>query len=125
TAHGYSRDCVFPFDVSANSFCPCRRFVRLLDAATHFARPRVFFLGGVPFDRQESRGPANHRRCRRTSARACSMRDRSGNAYLICVRFITATRSEEHTSELQSLAYLVCRLLLEKKNIHFKFFFTS
>src|SRR3989441_7300367 len=28
---------------------------------------------------------------------------------------IQATRSEEHTSELQSLAYLVCRLLLEKK----------
>src|SRR2546425_3860245 len=28
-----------------------------------------------------------------------------------CVRM----RSEEHTSELQSLAYLVCRLLLEKK----------
>src|SRR6185437_4116065 len=27
-----------------------------------------------------------------------------------------AIRSEEHTSELQSLAYLVCRLLLEKKN---------
>src|SRR5687767_15324645 len=27
-------------------------------------------------------------------------------------------RSEEHTSELQSLAYLVCRLLLEKKNRH-------
>src|SRR6266404_9243342 len=26
-----------------------------------------------------------------------------------------APRSEEHTSELQSLAYLVCRLLLEKK----------
>src|SRR3989441_5813186 len=27
----------------------------------------------------------------------------------------TIMRSEEHTSELQSLAYLVCRLLLEKK----------
>src|SRR5205823_13022811 len=27
-------------------------------------------------------------------------------------------RSEEHTSELQSLAYLVCRLLLEKKKHH-------
>src|SRR2546423_6565578 len=27
----------------------------------------------------------------------------------------TWVRSEEHTSELQSLAYLVCRLLLEKK----------
>src|SRR5687767_15674812 len=30
---------------------------------------------------------------------------------------ITRRRSEEHTSELQSLAYLVCRLLLEKKKI--------
>src|SRR5687767_15337649 len=31
---------------------------------------------------------------------------------LLCL----SSRSEEHTSELQSLAYLVCRLLLEKKN---------
>src|SRR2546425_4522517 len=30
-------------------------------------------------------------------------------------RLDAAVRSEEHTSELQSLAYLVCRLLLEKK----------
>src|SRR2546425_7816770 len=28
---------------------------------------------------------------------------------------LNVLRSEEHTSELQSLAYLVCRLLLEKK----------
>src|SRR5687767_15641825 len=28
---------------------------------------------------------------------------------------LAIARSEEHTSELQSLAYLVCRLLLEKK----------
>src|SRR2546425_6836285 len=37
----------------------------------------------------------------------------------ICVvfgaTFSNGERSEEHTSELQSLAYLVCRLLLEKK----------
>src|SRR3712207_7578933 len=36
-----------------------------------------------------------------------------------------AGRSEEHTSELQSRQYLVCRLLLEKKkmrcNVHFMF----
>src|SRR3712207_7151120 len=32
------------------------------------------------------------------------------------VRAAAATRSEEHTSELQSRQYLVCRLLLEKKN---------
>src|SRR2546425_1411374 len=30
---------------------------------------------------------------------------------------LPVVRSEEHTSELQSLAYLVCRLLLEKKKI--------
>src|SRR5205823_10593636 len=30
-------------------------------------------------------------------------------------RLTISARSEEHTSELQSLAYLVCRLLLEKK----------
>src|SRR3712207_7360949 len=29
-------------------------------------------------------------------------------------------RSEEHTSELQSRQYIVCRLLLEKKNISFQ-----
>src|SRR3712207_7792664 len=29
-----------------------------------------------------------------------------------------AARSEEHTSELQSRQYLVCRLLLEKKKTH-------
>src|SRR5205823_10852365 len=35
------------------------------------------------------------------------------------IRFprFTRLRSEEHTSELQSLAYLVCRLLLEKKKL--------
>src|SRR5687767_15377751 len=34
-------------------------------------------------------------------------------------------RSEEHTSELQSLAYLVCRLLLEKKKHTLKFRLSS
>src|SRR3712207_9006843 len=31
---------------------------------------------------------------------------------------VAARRSEEHTSELQSRQYLVCRLLLEKKKQH-------
>src|SRR2546423_13930932 len=34
-------------------------------------------------------------------------------------------RSEEHTSELQSLAYLVCRLLLEKKKKILKLYIIS
>src|SRR5258708_20060207 len=33
-------------------------------------------------------------------------------------RVSDGTRSEEHTSELQSPDHLVCRLLLEKKNTH-------
>src|SRR3989441_9341588 len=33
---------------------------------------------------------------------------------------LAEVRSEEHTSELQSLAYLVCRLLLEKKKTSFQ-----
>src|SRR5258705_845577 len=32
-----------------------------------------------------------------------------------CRRVLPHSRSEEHTSELQSLRHLVCRLLLEKK----------
>src|SRR3712207_8472220 len=36
-------------------------------------------------------------------------------ARLLMPRFAYAFRSEEHTSELQSRQYLVCRLLLEKK----------
>src|SRR3712207_7735641 len=35
----------------------------------------------------------------------------------VCVGLRLFLRSEEHTSELQSRQYLVCRLLLEKKNI--------
>src|SRR3712207_7212280 len=37
-------------------------------------------------------------------------------AYAELTRCIEVERSEEHTSELQSRQYLVCRLLLEKKN---------
>src|SRR5256885_15660760 len=36
-------------------------------------------------------------------------------AQLVMLRQLTAERSEEHTSELQSPCNLVCRLLLEKK----------
>src|SRR3712207_8999823 len=38
------------------------------------------------------------------------------NTAIAAPRTVLPTRSEEHTSELQSRQYLVCRLLLEKKN---------
>src|SRR3712207_7068630 len=49
----------------------------------------------------------------------CSRLTGSGrNGPLVVLRFFTTSRrSEEHTSELQSRQYLVCRLLLEKKKI--------
>src|SRR3712207_8419087 len=40
-------------------------------------------------------------------------------------RDLDLRRSEEHTSELQSRQYLVCRLLLEKKKKHIKDLETS
>src|SRR3712207_6846462 len=40
----------------------------------------------------------------------------SGGVRVIGRPYRGAARSEEHTSELQSRQYLVCRLLLEKKN---------
>src|SRR2546425_2753662 len=51
-------------------------------------------------------------------AGASGLRDRGGpmrRASICSHRVVHVLRSEEHTSELQSLAYLVCRLLLEKK----------
>src|ERR1039458_799008 len=42
------------------------------------------------------------------------------NMFLLQSRFLRSRRSEEHTSELQSLRQLVCRLLLEKKTACFR-----
>src|SRR5205823_9717575 len=66
------------------------------DGSTIFRHGWRARSGGRASDDRELR-PAARQRCR---ARA---------------RARGRERSEEHTSELQSLAYLVCRLLLEKK----------
>src|SRR3989441_9699648 len=49
-----------------------------------------------------------------TEFMGCMIGEVRGRAIMVD-RIAPADRSEEHTSELQSLAYLVCRLLLEKK----------
>src|SRR3712207_9507296 len=52
----------------------------------------------------------------RISSSTCSSRARTASARARSTRRSTRwARSEEHTSELQSRQYLVCRLLLEKK----------
>src|SRR2546425_5174346 len=61
-------------------------------------------------------GRSRLRLSRRFPIGRLSARQRRGLASdLEIAREAAALRSEEHTSELQSLAYLVCRLLLEKK----------
>src|SRR3712207_7378812 len=64
---------------------------------------------------EDQRGPGRDRRPRRGAATA-----RPNHAATSSGRSVSTTkrRSEEHTSELQSRQYLVCRLLLEKKNIN-------
>src|SRR3712207_7783841 len=44
---------------------------------------------------------------------------------VVATQILQMVRSEEHTSELQSRQYLVCRLLLEKKKTLFKDNYTS
>src|SRR2546423_2569970 len=48
---------------------------------------------------------------------SCCVCSSSSDAFSVCACCSSSARSEEHTSELQSLAYLVCRLLLEKKKL--------
>src|SRR5205814_7352309 len=66
------------------------------------------------------------RSCRRPTCRAPRVRSRQPRSPRLRARHVSSPRpascrgerprSEEHTSELQSLRHLVCRLLLEKKN---------
>src|SRR3712207_7546218 len=58
--------------------------------------------------------PPHHRRRRRRALPLLRQGD-SGGGSVHGLRAVGSRRSEEHTSELQSRQYLVCRLLLEKK----------
>src|SRR3712207_7054069 len=74
-------------------------------ADRHMEHPRVRRI-----DRRLEHRPA---RLAQTQPRR-RVRDRGDRCPLRCLR---GARLEEHTSELQSRQYLVCRLLLEKKKI--------
>src|SRR3989441_1080847 len=65
-------------------------------------------------------GAGNIARCDRTNDEATaaildSILNTTPGSFVFALGDNAVPRSEEHTSELQSLAYLVCRLLLEKK----------
>src|SRR5229473_7451720 len=80
-------------------------------------------VGGRPEPHHVLRKRSRVRRCSTTPNRSATSSESSApercwaeRTYsLISAVTLSGPRSEEHTSELQSLAYLVCRLLLEKK----------
>src|SRR5687767_15611350 len=79
-------------------------------------------LEGVPIDLAGQRHRRHFLRRGQSVRRSSSIREGPARFSTVCWRPLHARvpsgaggRSEEHTSELQSLAYLVCRLLLEKK----------
>src|SRR5687767_15392284 len=88
------RSTLFPYTTLFRSVR--RRHAELARPAPRTARPARGERAARRFDRLAPAG----------RTRRVGVRDRGGS---------DRRRSEEHTSELQSLAYLVCRLLLEKK----------
>src|SRR3712207_8101067 len=72
---------------------------RVAEGARH---SRVELQGGASARKADGRGA-----CRRRCGEQCRQRGERKEQ--------GASRSEEHTSELQSRQYIVCRLLLEKK----------
>src|SRR3712207_8472856 len=75
--------------------------------------PRQPHTPGRPIGRKRSMGAASERPCHASPQRAKVFFSPS----VMQIGRLTSMshRSEEHTSELQSRQYLVCRLLLEKK----------
>src|SRR3712207_8561759 len=86
--------------------------IRRPPRSTLFPYTTLFRSRRLSGRRQGASGASSGERARRRSdrARGSGIR-RSGGSLLASPR----SRSEEHTSELQSRQYLVCRLLLEKK----------
>src|SRR5687767_8549125 len=77
---------------------------RLTDFFCFWTAARLVISGEDPYDESVW-----------SAATAGTIVDRSGRERTSPCPGRSGYRSEEHTSELQSLAYLVCRLLLEKK----------
>src|SRR3712207_7040115 len=82
--------------------------IRRPPRSTLFPYTTLFRSGGARSDATTGEARRSRARGRRTGSRGLHTRARRGGVDDVW-------RSEEHTSELQSRQYLVCRLLLEKK----------
>src|SRR2546425_11537525 len=96
-------------------------FARTLDIAESGVEHGYAFIPRAEPRAAEPPDPECQRNFRHKHDCCLFARERFLDAAQVHFRFAAAghaeERSEEHTSELQSLAYLVCRLLLEKKKI--------
>src|SRR5687767_15753671 len=93
-------------------------------SSTAFPYATLFRSADGPADREPRHGaegsaeePALHTLdgCFRLVHTLCGRDDVGAGGHPLALHRSSPIRSEEHTSELQSLAYIVCRLLLEKK----------
>src|SRR5258708_28882533 len=77
----------------------------------------TLFRSFAPFLNAQSKNLSTSRPASGFSCFACTrMKEAPVIGQLFSPTWSVKTRSEEHTSELQSPDHLVCRLLLEKKN---------
>src|SRR3712207_8539120 len=92
--------------------------IRRPPRSTLFPYTTLFRSAGVVADGDGGRGgqTAGIVRSRARRRRFGSAHGQLLGARRCSRRAVCTSRSEEHTSELQSRQYLVCRLLLEKKN---------
>src|SRR3712207_8672122 len=91
--------------------------IRRPPRSTHFPYTTLFRSGRpvkMVYDRAEDMAATTKRHPSRTRHKTAVTRD----GRLVAMEIDFVVRSEEHTSELQSRQYLVCRLLLEKKTQH-------
>src|SRR3712207_8214107 len=94
-------------------FCNDTATTEIYTLSLHDALPIWYSCAAARSLRRASVG-AGHEGSRRRRGGVTSARPPIRSASARCVS--PGARSEEHTSELQSRPYLVCRLLLEKKN---------
>src|SRR3712207_8550473 len=93
--------------------------IRRPPRSTLFPYTTLFRSGGDGQQDLHGDGPTEHgHQVQEVQRRRRQLGDRRGEQVVQRPVRRVHTRSEEHTSELQSRQYLVCRLLLEKKKTH-------
>src|SRR5438045_8199452 len=101
--------------LSDTSLIHAPRIPRLLTLSLHDALP--ISISRIRSECGNGSGRSSTVRTTEKSAVFAPMHSASVAA-AVMVNALSFQRSEEHTSELQSLRHLVCRLLLEKKKKH-------